>query len=72
MIIVHRSQIQAQTISNLVSAGVLLKNEAEHYNELLSAMSMQDLVAALVGSHQIREEQPDSINFYPIGKMSMN
>jgi len=72
MIILHRSQIQHQTVSNLVSAGILRQEEGDFYYELLSTMNIQEVVAALVDSHQLREECPNPIFYYPIGEISKN
>jgi len=64
--------MQNQTISNLVTAGVLLQREAEHFSELLSALTMRELALALLESHQLREDCPNPINYHPIGEISKN
>ena len=68
MIILHRSQVQLQTVSNLISAGILEPTEAESYNKLLSAMPLDDVLAALLESHELK----DNLNYYPIGEISKN
>ena len=74
MINLQRTQIQQQTLSNLISAGVLRQNEAESYNEKLSAMQEYDLLTALVLSHQLREDCsfPGSCVHYFTGEISLN
>lgn len=72
MIVLHRSQMQYQTVTNLVTAGILRQEEADFYYELLSTMSMQDVVTALLDSHQLREDCPEPIFYYPIGEISKN
>jgi len=72
MIVVHRNQIQNTIVSNLISAGVIGQDEAEHYYELLSALPLQELLSTLVVSHELRENCPDAINYYPIGEISVN
>jgi len=71
-IILHRSQIQHQTVSNLVTTGILRQEEADSYYELLSTMPIQEVVAALLDSHQLREESPNPIFYYPVGEISKN
>ena len=61
-IIVHRSQIQKQTIDNLIAAGILSQSKADYCNEMLSTLPIEELLSVLVDSHQIRTvaEQSDA------------
>ena len=72
IILLKRSQMQHQAASNLVAAGVLRQEEADFYYELLSAMPIEEVVAALLESHQLREECPEPIFCYPVGEISLN
>ena len=72
MTIVYRSQIQQQTVSNLISVGVLKQDETDTYYQLLSAMSWEDVLAALLESNQLREYCTKPIDYYPIGEISKN
>lgn len=72
MLNIDRSQIQLQTISNLMTAGILKQDERGFYNELLSAMSWEDMLAALLESHQLRDDCFNPVNYYPIGNINLN
>lgn len=69
---IDRSRIQLQTVSNLVTAGVLKYDEAKFYNTLLSAMTEKDILGALLESHEMRENCPNPIDYYPIGEIYNN
>lgn len=64
--------MQLQTISNLVTAGVLKREEAEDYNKKLTAMTWGNMVLTLLESHDLRENCPNPIDYYPIGKIGKN
>jgi len=69
---IDRDRIQLQTISNLVAAGVLKKEEAEFYNKKLSGLTWGEAAEVLVVSHHLRENCPNPIDYYPIGEIGKN
>lgn len=68
----NRGQVQLQTISNLITAGILKPEEAEPYNKKLSAMTWEEVAITLVESHELRENCPNPIPYCPIGEISRN
>ena len=72
MIVINRSQAQRQTVFNMVTAGVLKQEESEFYYKLLSAMSDEEALAALLESNQLKEDCLNPISYYPIVEISRN
>ena len=51
-----RERAKAQTIENLVTAGVLLRGEAARYEKVLDSYDNTQLTRVLLVSHMLREE----------------
>lgn len=67
-----RTTIKQTIISNLISSNILAASEAQNYLDLLDVMSDKDLLVALLGSHEDRENCLNPIEYYPIGEISKN
>ncbi len=50
-----RERAKAQTIENLVTAGVLLRGEAARYEKVLDSYDNTQLTRVMIVSHQLRE-----------------
>ncbi len=50
-----RERVTAQTIENLISAGVLLRSEAARYEKVLDSFDNIQLTRVMIVSHQLRE-----------------
>ncbi|MFC2001845.1 hypothetical protein ACFLUZ_05000 [Chloroflexota bacterium] len=51
-----RERAKAQTIENLITAGVLLRGEAARYEKVLDSYDNTQLTRVMIVSHQLREE----------------
>lgn len=71
-IVTNRESIVKQTIQNLVEAGILLPHEVDQFTSLLESCSMESLLAALITSHQRKEDSPNTTAYYPISSISLN
>ncbi|GAI61601.1 unnamed protein product [marine sediment metagenome] len=50
-----RERATAQTIENLITAGVLLRSEVARYEKVLDSCDNTQLVRLLLASHELRE-----------------
>ncbi len=50
-----RERATAQTIENMIAAGVLLRSEAAKYEKVLNSFDNIQLTKVLIVSHQLRE-----------------
>ena len=50
-----RERVTAQTIANLITAGVLLRSEADRYEKVLDSFDNIQLTRVMIVSHQLRE-----------------
>lgn len=64
--ILSRDTLIKQTVQNMIEAGFILPNEAEMFTNQLLRLDPKDLLCALLESHDLREQAPERINFYPI------
>ncbi|GAI62359.1 unnamed protein product [marine sediment metagenome] len=51
-----RERAKAQTIENLITAGVLLRGEAARYEKVLDSYNNAQLTGVMITSHLLREE----------------
>lgn len=56
-----RERAKAQTIENLITAGVLLRGEAARYEKVLDTYDNIQLTKMMVVSHQLREQAGEII-----------
>ena len=56
-----RERAKAQTIENLITAGVLLRGEAARYEKVLDSYDNTQLTRVLLVSHMLREETGEII-----------
>ena len=50
-----RERAKAQTVENLIAAGVLLRGEAARYEKVLNSYDNTQLTKVMLVSHQLRE-----------------
>ena len=65
-----RERAKAQTIENLITAGVLLQGEAARYEKVLDSYDNTQLTRVMIASHILREEtgeiyRPDERKYRP-------
>ena len=51
-----RERAKEQTVTNLITAGVLLRGEAARYEKILDSYDNTQLTRVLLVSHMLREE----------------
>lgn len=51
-----RERVKAQTIENLITAGILLRGEAARYEKVLDSYDNIQLTRVLLVSHMLRKE----------------
>ncbi|MBA7636697.1 hypothetical protein ES703_44318 [subsurface metagenome] len=51
-----RERAKAQTVENLIAAGVLLRGEVPRYEKILDSYDNTQLTRVMIVSHQLREE----------------
>ena len=56
-----RERAKAQTIENLITAGVLLRGEAARYEKLLNTYDNTQLTMVMVASHELKEVAGETI-----------
>ncbi len=56
-----RERAKAQTIENLITAGILLRGEAARYEKVLDSYDNTQLTRVLLVSHILREEAGEII-----------
>ncbi|MBA7532978.1 hypothetical protein ES705_25213 [subsurface metagenome] len=56
-----RERAKAQTIENLITAGVLLRGEAARYEKVLDTYDNIQLTRVMIVSHQLREQTGEII-----------
>ncbi|MBA7548237.1 hypothetical protein ES705_40685 [subsurface metagenome] len=56
-----RERAKAQTIENLITAGVLLRGEAARYEKVLDSYDNIQLTRVMIVSHQLREQTGEII-----------
>ncbi|MBA7542376.1 hypothetical protein ES705_34697 [subsurface metagenome] len=56
-----RETAKAQTIENLITAGVLLRGEAARYEKVLDSYDNTQLTRVLLVSHMLREQTGEII-----------
>ncbi|MBA7542364.1 hypothetical protein ES705_34685 [subsurface metagenome] len=56
-----RERAKAQTIANLITAGVLLRGEAARYEKVLDTYDNIQLTRVMIVSHQLREQTGEII-----------
>ncbi|MBA7546097.1 hypothetical protein ES705_38480 [subsurface metagenome] len=56
-----RERAKAQTIENLITAGVLLRGEAARYEKVLDTYDNIQLTKMMIVSHQLREQAGEII-----------
>ena len=62
----NKENVEKQTAQNMVKAGVITPDECPHFINLLRAMSVRDLIIALLESWQFKERATNPIDFYPV------
>lgn len=72
MIILDRSQMQRQTISNLITAGVIRQDEAERCHRIVSSLGLDDLAQMFVESRDLRNACTKLDTHYNIGVIGKN
>lgn len=64
--VLDRDTVIKRIVQNMVEAGVVKPCEHEIFTNELQKLDPKDLLAVLVESHTIREQQPKCMNFYPV------
>lgn len=64
--VLDRDTVIKRIVQNMVEAGVVKPCECNMFIGELHKLDPKDLLTALVESHNIREQQPKHIDFYPI------
>ena len=72
--ILDRDTAIKQTVQNMIEAGVVKPEEYKMLTEQLQQYDPKDLLTVLLESHNLREQEPKRIKFYPIDidAISMN
>jgi len=69
---INRETVIKQTTQNMVEAGVIEPDDAELFVNELQQLDPKDLLTVLLESHGLREQAAESIEYYPIGDISLN
>lgn len=64
--ILTRDNAIKQVVKNMLDAQVIIPEEADMFAEQLWRLDSKDLVAVLLESCELREQEPKRINFYPL------
>ena len=67
-----KARIAIQTLSNLRQAGILRDCELSEYANTLDNMDDRQLLATLVESHELLDNAPAPIMYYPIAPICQN